>query len=128
MPIRRMDDETGNGDSNDAIGVLQCDAVALVAGLVACSQPTISSGPGRRNGATAATTAASLLPNSQVASAKGWSDGAKPIAAKRLAVSAFATGLDHPRWLYTLPNGDVLVAETNAPTGRKTIRAFERSS
>ena len=33
----------------------------------------------------------------------------------RLAVNAFATGLDHPRWLYVLPNGDVLVAETNAP-------------
>ena len=32
-----------------------------------------------------------------------------------LAVSAFASGLDHPRWLYVLPNGDVLVAETNAP-------------
>jgi glucose/arabinose dehydrogenase len=32
-----------------------------------------------------------------------------------LAVNAFATGLDHPRWLYALPNGDVLVAETNAP-------------
>ena len=32
-----------------------------------------------------------------------------------MAVNAFATGLDHPRWVYVLPNGDVLVAETNAP-------------
>ncbi len=32
-----------------------------------------------------------------------------------LAIQAFATGLDHPRWLYELPNGDVLVAETNSP-------------
>ncbi|MGC4071116.1 MAG: hypothetical protein QM760_01080 [Nibricoccus sp.] len=32
-----------------------------------------------------------------------------------LRVTAFARGLDHPRWLYVLPNGDVLVAETNAP-------------
>jgi len=38
-----------------------------------------------------------------------------PRAAAGLAVNAFATGLDHPRWLYVLPNGDVLVAETNAP-------------
>ena len=38
-----------------------------------------------------------------------------PTAAEGLAVTAFARGLDHPRWLYVLPNGDVLVAETNAP-------------
>jgi glucose/arabinose dehydrogenase len=40
---------------------------------------------------------------------------AKPIAASGLSVSAYAAGLDHPRWLYVLPNGDVLVAETNGP-------------
>jgi glucose/arabinose dehydrogenase len=70
---------------------------------------------------------ATLLPIVKVASAKGWSEDAKPIAANGLAVSAFARGLDHPRWLYTLPNGDVLVAETNAPPrpeNNKGIRAF----
>jgi glucose/arabinose dehydrogenase len=41
--------------------------------------------------------------------------GSKPTAANGMAVSAFATGLDHPRTIYVLPNGDVLVAETNAP-------------
>ncbi len=56
-----------------------------------------------------------LLPTVQVAPAKGWAEGAKPRAAAGVAVNAFATGLDHPRWLYVLPNGDVLVAETNAP-------------
>jgi len=57
----------------------------------------------------------SLIPTVKVAPAKGWAAGTKPTAAAGLAVEAFATGLDHPRWLYVLPNGDVLVAETNAP-------------
>jgi glucose/arabinose dehydrogenase len=56
-----------------------------------------------------------LLPTVHVATAVGWPAGAKPEPAAGLAVTAFATGLDHPRWLYVLPNGDVLVAETNAP-------------
>ena len=56
-----------------------------------------------------------LLPTVQIAPSKGWSTGQKPTAAAGLAVSAFATRLSHPRWLYVLPNGDVLVAETNAP-------------
>jgi len=56
-----------------------------------------------------------LLPTVQIAPAKGWGAGEKPAAAPGVAVTAFATGLHHPRWLYVLPNGDVLVAETNAP-------------
>jgi len=56
-----------------------------------------------------------LIPTVNIAPAIGWPDGAKPTAAAGLQVSAFAEGLDHPRWLYVLPNGDVLVAETNAP-------------
>jgi glucose/arabinose dehydrogenase len=57
----------------------------------------------------------SLVPTVNVAKAVGWPAGGKPIAAEGMAVSAFASGLDHPRTLYVLPNGDVLVAETNAP-------------
>ncbi|MDB5976580.1 MAG: sorbosone dehydrogenase [Nevskia sp.] len=57
----------------------------------------------------------SLLPTVKIAPAKGWVAGAKPVAAPGLAVAAYANGLDHPRWLYVLPNGDVLVAETNSP-------------
>lgn len=57
----------------------------------------------------------SLLPTLNIAPAKGWPPGGKPVAGAGLTVTAFATGLDHPRWLYVLPNGDVLVAETNAP-------------
>ena len=56
-----------------------------------------------------------LLPTVNIAPARGWAAGAKPTPAPGLAVSAFASGLDHPRWLYVLPNGDVLVAETNSP-------------
>ena len=57
----------------------------------------------------------SLIPTIKVAKAVRWTNGMKPKAGDGLAVSAFATGLDHPRWLHVLPNGDVLVAETNAP-------------
>ena len=56
-----------------------------------------------------------LIPTVQVAKAIGWKPGAKPMAAPGIAINAFASGLNHPRWLYVLPNGDVLVAETNAP-------------
>jgi glucose/arabinose dehydrogenase len=56
-----------------------------------------------------------LIPTLDIAPAIGWPEGGKPIAAEGLAVTALASGLDHPRWLHVLPNGDVLVAETNAP-------------
>jgi glucose/arabinose dehydrogenase len=56
-----------------------------------------------------------LIPTVNIATAKGWPEGGKPTAANGMAVNAFATGLEHPRTVYTLPNGDVLVAESNAP-------------
>ena len=56
-----------------------------------------------------------LVPTVHIAPAKGWPAGAKPTAAQGLAVTPFATGLEHPRWVVVLPNGDVLVAESNAP-------------
>ncbi|SFK00930.1 PQQ-dependent sugar dehydrogenase [Methylocapsa palsarum] len=57
-----------------------------------------------------------VIPTINIAAAKGWPAGATPAPAPGLGVNAFASGLDHPRWLYVLPNGDVLVAETNGPT------------
>ena len=57
----------------------------------------------------------SLIPTIKIAPAKGWLPGDRPVAAEGTSVAPFADGLDHPRWLYVLPNGDVLVAETNAP-------------
>jgi len=57
----------------------------------------------------------SWFPTVNVAPAQGWSEGAMPVAAQGLRVQEFAAGLQHPRWLHVLPNGDVLVAETDAP-------------
>jgi glucose/arabinose dehydrogenase len=56
-----------------------------------------------------------IIPTVNIAPAIGWPPGTSPLSATGTRVSAFASGLDHPRWLYVLPNGDVLVAETNAP-------------
>ena len=56
-----------------------------------------------------------LIPTVHIAPAKGWSGDGKPAAAAGMTVTRFADALDHPRWLMVLPNGDVLVAETNAP-------------
>ncbi len=69
----------------------------------------------------------SLIPTVNIAPAVGWPDGTRPIAAEGTRVAVFADGLDHPRWLYVLPNGDVLVAETAAPDrpdDGKGIRGF----
>jgi glucose/arabinose dehydrogenase len=57
------------------------------------------------------------LPTLKMPSARGWTDGQKPVAAPGLKVNAFATGLKHPRWIEVLPNGDVLVAESNQVAG-----------
>src|SRR5579862_23067 len=57
----------------------------------------------------------SLTPTVNVAKAIGWPAGGKPIAADGMVIKAFATGPVHPRTLHVLPNGDVLVAETDAP-------------
>ena len=68
----------------------------------------------------------SLIPTVQIAPAKGWPSGVTPTPATGWRVNAFASGLDHPRWLYVLPNGDVLVAESNSPPKpkQKGIRAW----
>ncbi|MCP4621249.1 MAG: sorbosone dehydrogenase family protein [Bradyrhizobium sp.] len=57
------------------------------------------------------------IPTLKMPTAKGWADGQKPQAAPGLKVNAFATGLDHPRWIEVLPNGDVLVAEATQVAG-----------
>ncbi|MFC0634745.1 PQQ-dependent sugar dehydrogenase [Brevundimonas balnearis] len=56
-----------------------------------------------------------LLPLVNIAPVARWSASRAPMPASGLRVQPFAEGLDHPRWLHVLPNGDVLVAETNAP-------------
>jgi glucose/arabinose dehydrogenase len=69
----------------------------------------------------------SLIPTIHVANAKGWGEATKPASASGTTVAAYARELKHPRWLYALPNGDVLVAETAAPPSPgagKGIRAW----
>src|SRR5476649_2480928 len=82
--------------------------------LPACSKG-VTSDPGYGANPTLPDPDHAFVPTLNIALAKGWADGANPVAAAGFAVSSFATGLDHPRWMYVLPNGDVLVAETNAP-------------
>ena len=57
------------------------------------------------------------IPTLKMPTAVGWSGGRMPVAAPGLAVAAFASGLKHPRWIYILPNGDVLVAESAGRQG-----------
>ncbi|KSV92832.1 sorbosone dehydrogenase family protein [Sinorhizobium sp. GL28] len=68
-----------------------------------------------------------LVPSVSVAEATPWPAGMMPSAAPGLAAKEFAGGFDHPRWLHVLPNGDVLVAESNAPPQPDpgfSVRAF----
>ena len=66
----------------------------------------------------------SLIPTVNIAPAKGWPANTTPLPADKLDVVAFASVLDHPRWLYVLPNGDTLVAETNAPAKPEDGKGF----
>ena len=66
-----------------------------------------------------------ILPTVKIADPVGWASGAAPKAADGLAVTRFAEGLDHPRALYRLPNGDILVAESRAPK-REAMGIFDR--
>jgi glucose/arabinose dehydrogenase len=90
---------------------------ALTLPLAACNDPqdTVTAEQSFGPSPTLPAPQKSWIPTVNVATATGWPAGGKPTAASGMAVAAFATGLDHPRSLYVLPNGDVLVAETNAP-------------
>ena len=91
-------------------------SLVFLGGLAACGE-TATLLPSAGMGATPTLPApkSSLIPTVNIAPAKGWPDGVMPTAMAGLSVTALASGLDHPRWLYVLPNGDVLVAESNAP-------------
>lgn len=57
------------------------------------------------------------IPTLKMPTARGWRDGEKPVAAPGLKVNAYASGLDHPRWINVMPNGDVLIAEATQIAG-----------
>jgi glucose/arabinose dehydrogenase len=101
--------------STKACGVRTMGVLALLAAAAGCESARlpVTAGMGLRPELPPPRT--SLIPTVNVAPARGWPEGGEPLAAPGLAVRAFANKLDHPRWLYVLPNGDVLVAETNAP-------------
>ncbi|VVN66935.1 PQQ-dependent sugar dehydrogenase [Pseudomonas fluorescens] len=90
--------------------------IVLAGGLAACSETaTLKVSDGTGPSPKLPQPNKTLIPTVNIAPAIGWPEGARPTAASGTQVAAFAEGLDHPRWLYVLPNGDVLVAETNAP-------------
>ena len=102
-------------------------ALATCAGLVACAAPgTLPESAVTGPDPTLPEPTRSLLPTVDIAPATGWPADASPAPAAGLAVTRFADGLQHPRWLHVLPNGDVLVAEANAPAGKSGIRGVRR--
>jgi glucose/arabinose dehydrogenase len=94
----------------------RCVTLAFAAGAVGCGAAARLAVPaGTGPNPVIPSPSRSMLPTVNVVKAKGWSADATPATAEGTTVAPFAQGLDHPRWLYVLPNGDVLVAETNAP-------------
>lgn len=91
-------------------------ALLLAASLAACGD-TAQLPPSADMGAnpTLPPPVKTLLPTVNIAPAKGWPQGLMPTPMAGLTVTPLASGLDHPRWLHVLPNGDVLVAESNKP-------------
>ena len=83
--------------------------------LAGCERATLPLAAGTGPNPVLPPPSSTLIPTVDIAPAAGWQPGEAPKPAPGLAVTAFATKLEHPRWLYVLPNGDVLVAETNAP-------------
>jgi glucose/arabinose dehydrogenase len=90
--------------------------VALAATLTGCGEMSrLPSAAGMGPNPALPQPVKTLLPTLNIAPAQGWAEGSKPLSAEGTTVNAFAASLDHPRWVYVLPNGDVLVAESNAP-------------
>jgi glucose/arabinose dehydrogenase len=90
-------------------------AVVLALGTSGCGTEPLAISDGIGPSPVLPPPATAPIPTVHVAPAVGWPEGGTPIAATGMTVTAFASDLDHPRWLYVLPNGDVLVAETAAP-------------
>ena len=100
-------------------------AALPLAGCVDTAQLTVEGGSGPQP--ELPPPRSTWLPTVNIAEAVGWPPGARPTPAAGLVVQAYATGLAHPRWLHVLPNGDVLVAESDAPPkpeDGKGIRGF----
>ncbi len=91
-------------------------ALAMLLGLANCAdKATLDEATGTGANPVLPEPEQSMLPVVNPAKAVGWPEGQLPTPAEGLSVTPFASKLDHPRWLYVLPNGDILVAESNAP-------------
>ncbi|HXG69809.1 MAG TPA: hypothetical protein VNJ04_04260, partial [Gemmatimonadaceae bacterium] len=99
--------------SNSVVPLRLLIAAISAAGCAGAARLPVSAGTGANPVLPAPELA--LIPVVNVVTAKGWPVNAGPQAATGLSVRALARGLEHPRWIHVLPNGDVLVAETNAP-------------
>ncbi len=99
--------------SSQWIGVVPWLGALLLVGCGETAQLPVSAGTGPQPALPEPRP--TLIPTVNIAPAIGWPPGLTPHAAPGTQVTAFATGLEHPRWLLVLPNGDVLVAESNAP-------------
>ena len=90
--------------------------IGTLCALSACTDPvSLPPEAGMGRSPTLPPPTSALLPTVHIAPAQAWPAGTQPVPMNGLRVTALATGLDHPRWLLVLPNGDVLVAESNAP-------------
>lgn len=102
---------------------MRLTALAMIAALAVTAgcakQAPDDTGTFGPNPAIGAPTAGAL-PTLNIAKAVGWPSGAAPTPAAGLMVTRYAEGLAHPRWLYLLPNGDVLVAESSSKPGPNT--------
>lgn len=101
-------------------------AAIFTMALVACAETTpVPSMLGFGAQPTLPAPQNSLMPTVNIAPAIGWPEGTQPRGAAGTRVTAFARDLDHPRWLYVLPNGDVLVAETNTPRRPDAVKGIQ---
>ncbi|MBC7739734.1 MAG: sorbosone dehydrogenase family protein, partial [Candidatus Saccharibacteria bacterium] len=97
------------------IGVIALAFVGTGMVLTSCEQATVPIDAGYGQSPALPAPKAGLIPTVNIAPAVGWPQGTTPVAATGFAVNEYAGGFDDPRWLHVLPNGDVLVAESNAP-------------
>src|SRR5262249_16973613 len=108
---------------NKRTGLLVAAALAAVVVIAALAAFFVTRGDHAKLPETAVTGPSPTLPEPtktvgptvHIAPAKGWPDGAKPVAANGLTVEGLAAGRTHPPWVYVLPNGDVLVAKSDGP-------------
>ncbi|WP_419953844.1 PQQ-dependent sugar dehydrogenase [Methylobacterium sp.] len=98
-----------------ALGVVLLGGAAFLRFVVYPEKASLEASAGIGPDPTLPAPNPTLMPTVNIARVARWENGAKPKPAAGLQVAAYAAGFDHPRWMYLLPNGDVLVAEANKP-------------